>query len=286
MRWLERALAALPEPTAEWLIHALYRMPGFTRVHLACPVCGARPDWVEHIAPLSPLDRCPRCTHVFARRSPGKLVLQLIYRNLGYWRQDKEHQGIDHIAYGPQWDGFIRSRIEPMKQFGALGEPPQRVFEIGCSEGMLLHALKRAGYEVLGCDVNAPTAESGAATLGVPIRVGLFEELDLPAAHYDVVASFHTIEHLTDLDRTFAAICRILKPGGAVFIEVPTGPEEYGNRDHVQFFSEASLQRLLARYFEVAEIQPNRYTTTHGVHIGALFGVGRGVRPSPLPIQP
>ena len=52
-------------------------------------------------------------------------MLQLIYRNLGYWRQDKEHQGIDHIAYGPQWDGFIRSRIEPMKQFGALGEPPQ-----------------------------------------------------------------------------------------------------------------------------------------------------------------
>jgi 2-polyprenyl-3-methyl-5-hydroxy-6-metoxy-1,4-benzoquinol methylase len=111
--------------------------------------------------------------------------------------------------------------------------------------------------------------------LGVKIDTTPFEQANVPEGHYDAVLSFHTIEHVPDIKSTFTKIAHILKPEGAVLIEVPTGPEEYGNPDHVQFFNEESLARFLSEFFEDVKIVPNVYETRNGVQIGSLYGVGR-----------
>ncbi len=256
-------------------IRFLYLMPGFTRKVSRCPVCGAKPDKVEYQTRYTPLDHCGNCGHVYSRKTPGKRILHLMYEDLDYWKRDKEHQGITKIEYGPQWNGFIEARMGSAQRAGLINGSPKKFFEIGCSEGILLRALQDRGHEALGCEMNKPTAEAGMKALGVTIKTDLFEDLKLPDAYYDVVMSFHTIEHIPDLDRVFAKIAKILKPAGAVFVEVPTGPEEYPNPDHVQFFTDESLKRLLERYFEVGEIYPNHYTNLHGTVIGSLYGAGR-----------
>ena len=64
-----------------------------------------------------------------------------------------------------------------------------------------------------------------------------------------------------------------------MFIEVPTGPEEYANPDHLQFFSERSLTKLLERHFQSARIWRNSYSTTDGMVLGSLYGLGHGPKP-------
>jgi SAM-dependent methyltransferase len=47
------------------------------------------------------------------------------------------------------------------------------------------------------------------------------EALPLPDASADMVASFQTLEHVGDLERTLCEIRRILKPGGLFFAQAP-----------------------------------------------------------------
>jgi len=263
--------------TQQW-IRRLYRAPGFTRKLSRCPVCGSAPDRMEFQASFSALDHCAACDHVYSRKMPGKLILHLMYRDLDYWVRDKEHQGIARIAAGEQWKGYLDARMGALRRAGAINGETQKIFEIGCSEGMLLHELQNLGHQTLGCECNRPTAEAGIKSLGVKIEIGMFEELALSNNYYNSVISFHTIEHIPDLGRTFARIREILTPEGTLLIEVPTGPEEYCNTDHVQFFSETSLQRLMDKHFESGEVFWNRYTNAEGTKMGSLYGVGRRPR--------
>jgi hypothetical protein len=67
----------------------------------------------------------------------------------------------------------------------------------------------------------------------------------------------------------------MLSPGGAVLFEVPCSENEYGNTDHLHFFSERSLRIMLDSFFDETEIVPNTYTTSAGVQCGSIYGLGR-----------
>lgn len=267
------------------LLDILYRIPLLTRKLSRCPVCGAVPDRTEFLTRFTPLDRCGTCDHVYSRKVPKALILHLMYRDIDYWERDKIHQGISKIGVGNHWNDFLSARAGALQRSGLMESGVRKIFEIGCSEGILLRHLQDSGHLAIGCECNLPTAYAGIKALGADIRIGLFGDLSLPLDHFDVVASFHTIEHIPDLAQTFAKIVAILKPEGGVLIEVPTGPDEYSNTDHVQFFSEKSLKTLLDRYFEFTDIVTNSYTTPERTIIGSLYGIGKHPKKSRQPID-
>jgi len=252
----------------------LFRLPGFTLRLRTCPVCDG-PAHLEARNACTPLDRCAVCGHVFSRKAPKPYTLRQMYRDNSFWVGDKSHQGITHVAPGPEWDGYLDARIGILKRSGVLGEESQHILEIGCSEGMLLYELGRLGHVVEGCEINPETASIGAKSLGVRIRVGPFEAFPEVESLYDGVASFHTMEHVVDLHAAFRKIHRMLKPDGGLVVEVPTGAEEYHNIFHVHFFEPESLERLLSHYFQKVTIEENRFTDPWGATIRSLYGVGR-----------
>lgn len=261
-------------------VRVLYRLPYFSRPVTACPVCGARHRKHEARNVYFSIDRCEACGHCFARRMPGRRILDLMYGSFVYWQADKHHQGIMEVAYGPEWQGFIDARMGILRRSGLLEEDggSLKIFEIGCSEGMILHELGRLGHEALGSEMNASIAQEGMRQLGVNILTQPFEDLDLPAGEFDIVMSFHTLEHMCAPHDVFKGIHNLLKPEGGVVIEVPTGPEEYGNTDHLQFFEEGSLRQLIDHYFLESDIYRNEYTNADGVRIASLYGIGRRPR--------
>jgi SAM-dependent methyltransferase len=143
---------------------------------------------------------------------------------------------------------------------------------------MLLHALGKKGIAAIGCEMNRAVAREGMGQLGVNILTDPFENLELPQSHFDLVMSFHTLEHLRFPAEIFAKAANILRSDGAILIEVPCGEEEYDNTDHLHFFSDKSLRLLLNQFFYTTEIIDNAYTNSAGVRIGSIYGFGRGVR--------
>jgi SAM-dependent methyltransferase len=252
-----------------------YRPPLFARRTVTCPVCGAQGRPFRQYR-LRSLDECADCTHVYTAQIPRPAMLKLIYSSFGYWQVDRDHQGLRDVHDEQQWAVYVGDRIRILERSGLLDAPaPLRIFEIGCAEGVLLDALCKRGHQAEGCETNQSVAAFGRRELGVTIFAQTFESVETEAGAYDLVASYHTFEHLSDPAGALAKVARMLKPTGGVCLELPIGEEEFTNRDHLHFFTHDSLKRFLAARFADVQLFDNSYKNAAGIVTGSLYGIGR-----------
>jgi SAM-dependent methyltransferase len=131
---------------------------------------------------------------------------------------------------------------------GLLTPRVRRILEVGCAEGALGQAIK-ARYPVVYDGVELSRDKELA-------RQKLNHVFPTPAAQvesapYDLIASFHVLEHIAGPGPELQAWRRLLAPDGQVLIEVPHGAghpllASDGNPEHLHQFTPASLAMLLA----------------------------------------
>jgi len=157
-----------------------------------------------------------------------------------YLRLEEEHR---LALLNAKWRlGLIRNR-----------RPDGKLLEVGCARGDFLH-VAREFFDVRGVEPNPELADSSSQV--APVHRDIIERT--PWNGFDVVASFHVIEHV-DSPRSFiAAAAERLKPGGLMVIETPNidslpfklmkGRWRQFIPEHYFFFSAKTLSRLLADY--------------------------------------
>lgn len=145
-----------------------------------------------------------------------------------------------------------------------------RVLDVGAGRGELLRAALRQGWHGVGVEPSAPFADYATRHSGAEIRRASLEQCAFPDASFDVVILGAVLEHLYNPNETIREIARILRPGGALFVDVPNETGLYfrvGNayqrlrgRDwtvnlaptfepfHVFGFNPTSLRRLLSKH--------------------------------------
>ena len=221
------------------------------------------------------IHRCSRCQHEFVANPPDARTIASFYDGFSYFHEDRGHQGITALEADSEWQGYLGPRLGILERSGLLAHPGASMLELGCLEGKLLQALSVRGFDVHGCDINAPVVEAGRAAFGIDLRAGTLDTSGLASRKYDVVMAFHVVEHLDDPRRTLEACKRLLEPGGRVVIEVPCRDTDYGNTHHLQFFSEASLSWLFLDVFGNVELRRNQFTTKNGVTTASAYALGR-----------
>src|SRR5262249_10862408 len=94
--------------------------------------------------------------------------------------------------------------------------PSGKLLEIGCARGDFLRVAEES-FDIYGVEPNPDLAESASRI--APVHPDVIERT--PWSGFDVIATFHVIEHV-DSPRSFirAAIER-LRPGGLLVIETP-----------------------------------------------------------------
>jgi len=99
--------------------------------------------------------------------------------------------------------------------------PGGRLLDIGCSGGGYLLEMRKVGWNVYGVEMDPDV--SRLEQLGLDVRAGTAEAAmaEFPDGHFDVVTSWHVLEHLFDPSRVLAEAYRVLKPGGRLMLEVP-----------------------------------------------------------------
>jgi SAM-dependent methyltransferase len=118
-------------------------------------------------------------------------------------------------------DAYVRDlrRLELEAVRGFLPAPPKLLLEIGAGSGVQARALHEAGFEVSAIDVK----EAGAADLpAFPVQVYDGRRIPFPDAHFDVVYSSHTLEHIAPLDDFQREIQRVLKKDGIAVHVMPS----------------------------------------------------------------
>jgi SAM-dependent methyltransferase len=99
--------------------------------------------------------------------------------------------------------------------FDAIAEArPGRILEVGPGEGELAERLQRElGADVVAVDQSVRMVEL-TRSRGVDARLGSVEELEFDDESFDCVVAAWMLYHVQDLDRAFAEIVRVLRPGG------------------------------------------------------------------------
>jgi 2-polyprenyl-3-methyl-5-hydroxy-6-metoxy-1,4-benzoquinol methylase len=217
-----------------------------------CDLCGSpNPRFVLHSPGLDgPLVECVNCglryvgyrrsSLVFGKNAPEETAAKIgaANQNLRYLRLQEEHR---LALLNARWRLDLIRRVKPSG----------KLLEIGCARGDFLR-VAREWFDVNGVEPNLELADSSSQV--APVYRDVIERT--PWNGFDIVASFHVIEHV-DSPRSFirAAVER-LNPGGLLVIETPnvdSFPFKLMKSrwrqfipEHYFFFSPKTISRLLS----------------------------------------
>jgi SAM-dependent methyltransferase len=145
--------------------------------------------------------------------------------------------------------------------------PGRRILEYGCGPDSYAFALARSN-DVVAIDISPVAIElarKDAATRGLQIdfRVMDAETLEFESASFDLVCGKAILHHL-DLERAYAEIARVLKPGGMAIFWEPLGHNALINLYRARTPSERTPDehpllvddlRLAGKFFESVSVR-------------------------------
>jgi SAM-dependent methyltransferase len=133
-----------------------------------------------------------------------------------------EHAG--KRAMRPTPSPYVERQVEELVRFADLAAG-ERVLDVGCGMGRYTFPLAERGLQVEGLDLSQTLLDRlddfNAGRYDIPLHCA--DVIDLPSTlggQFDAVVGFFTLHHLHDLPASFAAMARLVRPGGrVVFLE-------------------------------------------------------------------
>ncbi|MGP6156913.1 MAG: class I SAM-dependent methyltransferase [Vulcanimicrobiaceae bacterium] len=155
------------------------------------------------------------------------------------------------------------SREAYLRSINEFAKPGLRILEYGCGRGSMAFDLAAAGASVSGIDISPVAIEIAQGEAGsrdcppIDFQVMDAEHLAFPDASFDLVCGAGILHHL-DLERAYAEVRRVLRPGGIAVFGEPLGhnalinvyrrrtPEQRTADEHPLLMRDFALAR---RYF-------------------------------------
>jgi SAM-dependent methyltransferase len=187
------------------------------------------------------LDKCQRCSLVFANPAPAQQALPELYRDASFEAsKESRYAAQTYARYLGRNGGLI----------------PVPAIDIGAGDGAFLAELRRHGFQdLVGFEPSqAPVAVADPSVRDC-IRVQFFEPADFPDNQAGLMTCFQTIEHVADPLSLTNSMHRILRPGGIAFLiahnvdamsaKILGGKSPIFDIEHLQLFNPKSAATLM-----------------------------------------
>ncbi len=227
-----------------------------------CPACGgvARDTLHHHrfarIDGVSVVDgyavvACHDCGMTFADGVPDQATFDRYYREASKYTHAR-HAGAESPA------DAARLKVTADVVAALVPNRSARILDVGCATGRLCAELRERGFtDVAGIDPSPAAVDAARRVHNVVAEVGTLADAATSGHTAEIVILVGVLEHLVDVDATMRHLCRIVAPGGSVYLEVPdvvgfadwpNAPFQEFSVEHINYFSAASLARALAGY--------------------------------------
>ncbi|MGH9372574.1 MAG: class I SAM-dependent methyltransferase [Vicinamibacterales bacterium] len=219
----------------------------------ACALCGHTGSHLVHegarYAPDATIRSCAGCGLVFYWPRPSASELAEYYAT--EYRREYDAGVAVEAAYQ---DAILEARARAARARPLL-TTRTRLLEVGASCGAFLEAVRPFVTAVTGVEPGHEHREWGRRHLDLEMvaDAGVLRD-----RRFDVIAMFHTLEHLPDPVRDLRELAGLLAAGGHVVLEVPNVEDAlatmyptpaflnfYYQRAHLYYFSPATLARTI-----------------------------------------
>lgn len=158
----------------------------------------------------------------------------------------------------------LRRYAAMLKEFEGIA-PGRRLFDAGCGAGCFLDFARSLGWSVTGIDGSQAAVQHACRTYGLNAAVADLNQYQFPRGAYDVIWSFHVIEHLSNPLHLIKTAAEGLAAGGIVFIGTPLYsaariwfhqflfrigvahyPYNFNLPDHISYFNERTLFAMIS----------------------------------------
>lgn len=144
---------------------------------------------------------------------------------------------------------------------------PALLIDFGCGDGWFLDASRDAKINLVGFELGSEHAAHLSKTLNLPVyndEQSLLRDYEGKA---DVVTMHFVLEHLTDINRAFETVHKLLKPDGIFYFIIPNIAswearlfgKKWHNLDsprHISFPEAEAISQLSERWgFEIAKFR-------------------------------
>lgn len=195
-----------------------------------CPYCGGDGhDVVFKKAVVVKICRCRRCGLLWTNpifRFPG--FYDLLYES-GFVTELSGKERLNELT-ATDFKNSERDYSRVVDRLSSMAGG-RDLLEFGSSWGYFLYQAKKSGFSAKGVEVSRKRRDYGIENLGLDI-VRDIGELISGKKKFDLIVTFHTLEHLTSLAGIFRDFHCLLKDGGILVIDVPfidtgKGPEAF-----------------------------------------------------------
>lgn len=161
------------------------------------------------------IQKCRNCGLVFSNPMPVPVDIQ-------------DHYGIPPEEYWHEenfsWqEGYYATELAMLNQLAPV-RPGMRALDIGAGLGKCMISLQKAGFDAYGMEPSKPFYERAISRMNISpekLQLGMVEDVDYPAEHFDFITFGAVLEHLYDPAGSIQAAMKWLKKDGLIHIEVP-----------------------------------------------------------------
>lgn len=191
----------------------------------ACPVCGYAESTRKYRA-RDPhygipgewwIRECSACDSFLLEELPTQEELASLYAETYY-------------AYCIRPSSRTRRMLRRLLMYSTrTGEPvfdrPGRMLDFGCGAGEFLLEMRERGWQCAGVEISA-VARARARSLGLDVRSSLLGSDGFEPASFNYIRANHSLEHVPAPAQTLKDMHALLKPGGRLFVGVPTNTSQ------------------------------------------------------------
>lgn len=155
---------------------------------------------------------------------------QLIYPNpLPMPFNIQDHYGISPEKYWPEGflqpdENYFKVQIQTIRHLLTPTVHP-RALDIGAGIGGCMQALAKAGFDTYGFEPSEPFYRFATEKMKIDpgkLKLGMIEDMSYPSDFFDFISFSAVLEHLYDPSSSLIKAMEWLKPGGIMYVEVPS----------------------------------------------------------------